>query len=90
MKSSLITNTECEDIYNRRSVAIKGSMSSSRVYEEPRNNEEVRVVSFGPISTYFEKATLPSELPNTSRKVARIGLGASHVVFLFVGTETAI
>ena len=90
MKSSLITQGDCEDIYNRRSVAIQDGSNTSQMYRPPAENEEIRVVAFGPIREYFDRAVLPEELPKTSRKVARIGLGSTHVVFLFVGTEVAV
>lgn len=81
---------DVEDMYGRGSIAIRNRNESSQVFEASKENEEIRVVAFGPIADYFEKAYLPQELPKRSRKVARIGLGAYHAVFLFVGTETAI
>lgn len=90
MKSSVLEGSNVEDIYGRGSIAIRNSRSSFRESESQDENEEIRVVTFGPITEYFERSSLPPELPKHSRKVARIGLGANHVVFLFVGCEVAI
>jgi alpha-tubulin suppressor-like RCC1 family protein len=58
-------------------------------YEE-RKNEEIRIIALGPISEYLNSATLPDKLSFKSQKVARIGLGSNHAVFLFMGSELAI
>ena len=53
-------------------------------------SEEIRIIAFGPISQYLNSATLPAMLNFKSRKVARIGLGEDHAVFLFIGFEVAV
>ncbi len=86
----LTDQSEVLDMYGRGSIAIRSNMEGSNIYVPPQENEEIRVVAFGPISDYLGNSSLPAELPPRSRKVARIGLGSSHVIFLFTGSEIAV
>jgi alpha-tubulin suppressor-like RCC1 family protein len=90
MRSSITDQSEVFDMYGKGSIAIRTNMEGSNMYVAPRENEEIRVVAFGPISDYLGNSSLPAELPPRSRKVARIGLGSSHVIFLFTGSEIAV
>lgn len=77
------------DIYGRGSIAIRNESMTKPKFEE-RSNEEIRIVAFGPISEYLNDAKLPDKLPYKSQKIARIGLGENHAVFLFLNSEIAV
>ena len=89
-ESSILQPSDCEDIYGRGSIILRESREMSNTSAENTSNEEIRIVAFGQIAEFFENNTLPSKLPNSSRKVARIGLGVNHAVFLFYGSEIAV
>lgn len=89
VQSSVLSEANCVDMYGRGSIAIR-ERSGSQLGYEPRENEEIRINAFGPISEQLNSATLPASLSKKSRKVARIGLGLNHAVFLFLGSEVAV
>ena len=86
----MLQQEDCEDIYGRGSIAIRQSRDVSETYKPKETNEEIRIIAFGPIADHFKESTLPEELKESSRKVARIGIGENHAVFLFQGSEIGI
>lgn len=88
---SILDENEVVDIYGRGSIALRESKEINQSFQDKKSNEEIRIVAFGQIAEYFEKSKLPKGLPkdNHSRKVARIGLGVHHAVFLFYSYQIA-
>ena len=91
MKSSVVSESNCEDIYHRGSIALnKEALKTGEANQGEYEQEEVRIVATGPISEYWNQSTIPPELNYMSRKIARIAMGAEHAVFLFSGMEIAV
>lgn len=88
---SMLDESEVVDIYGRDSIALRESKEINQSFQSKKSNEEIRIVAFGQIAEYFDRSKLPKGLPkdNYSRKVARIGLGVHHAVFLFYSYQIA-
>ena len=92
MKSSVVTDSNWEDIYHRGSIALnkESARRLGEAIQEEREEEEVRIFAAGPISEYCNQSVIPPQINPMSRKIVRIAMGAEHAIFLFSGMEVAV